>query len=364
MRVAVLGAGNSGLAMAAHLSKAGNNVVLWNRSKGKIVKLMETQTIKCEGVVEGNIKINLVTDNLEEAVKNAEVILITTPANAHRQLAEQLSDCLDREALIVLNPGRTFGAVEFREAFGQCNQSFNPRIAEAQTIIYTCRKTEEDSVNIITLKKEVLISTFGADQNDAIISQLPVCIRPHLVPAKSMIETSIGNVGMILHCAPLLLNAGWTENKYSTYKYYYDGITPSIGKLLEKIDSERVEVSKRLGVEVETTLEWLKRTYQVTGNTLFECIQANEAYKTIDAPSSLDHRYIFEDVPYGLVPLEAVGKELGLEMKYTTLIIDLANGLLEIDFRKNGRHLNALLPKGDIGDLISLIGGKVVFDNV
>ena len=52
---------------------------------------------------------------------------------------------------------------------------------------------------------------------------------------------------MVLHCAPLLLNAGWTESDRNIYKYYYDGITPSVGKLIEQIDLERVSVSVSLG---------------------------------------------------------------------------------------------------------------------
>ena len=53
-------------------------------------------------------------------------------------------------------------------------------------------------------------------------------------------------------------------------------------------------------------------------------------------------------MPFGLVPLEAVGKALGLEMRYTTLVIDLANALLEEDFRATGRNLKSLLPQGEI----------------
>jgi opine dehydrogenase len=202
-------------------------------------------------------------------------------------------------------------------------------IAETQTIIYTCRKTAADAVNIITFKDKVMIASFKAEENQALIHRLPDCLQPFFTPAASMIQTSIGNVGMVLHCAPLLLNTGWTESKNSTYKYYYDGITPSVAKILELIDEERVQVSEALGLKVETTREWLMRTYHVTGSDLYECIQNNEAYKTIEAPGSLKHRYIFEDVPCGLVPLEAVGLKLGLSMTYTTLIIDLAVKLLD-----------------------------------
>lgn len=342
MNITVIGAGNSGLAMAAHLGQAGNNVVLWNRTKSVIYKLIKTRIIYCEGVIKGKVKIDLVTDDMEEAIKNSDIILITVPASSHKEIAELIGRTIKKETLIVLNPGRTFGALEFREAYKKFNNKFEQTIAETQTIIYTCRKTGEDSVNIISLKNDVLISTFDSDDNNEIIAKLPQCIQQYFIPARSMIETSIGNVGMILHCAPLLLNSGWTESNKHIYKYYYDGITPSIGRLIEKIDGERIAVSKLLGLEVESTKQWLKRTYNVKGDSLYECIQNNEAYNTIDAPNSLNHRYIFEDIPCGLVPLESAGKNLGLAMTNTSIIIDLASSLLNIDFRNNGRNLKSL----------------------
>lgn len=342
MKITVIGAGNSGLAMAGHLSKEGNQVTLWNRSRPAIAKLIESRTIYCEGAIEGEIKIHLVTDNIKRAMEDPDLILITTPANAHKQLAKLIAQNIKKETLIILNPGRTFGALEFEYVYRKWNQEIEPIIAETQTIIYTCRKTAEDSVNIISLKSDVLLSTLNADENEGIIASLPESIRGYFIPARSMIETSIGNVGMILHCAPILLNTGWTESENNMYKYYYDGITPSIGRFIEKIDQERIMVSKKLGLEVESTKEWLERTYHVEGESLYDCIQNNKAYETIDAPSSMEHRYIYEDIPCGLVPLEAAGRRLGLQMKNTGLIIELASSMLETDFRQIGRNLNYL----------------------
>lgn len=347
MNVTILGAGNSGLAMAAHLSQNGNTVTLWNRSKKTIEKLLLTKNVVTTGVLNDHISIANITNDIEEALTEQDIILITTPANSHQELAMLIAQHLRKEVPIVLNPGRTFGAIDFLNTFNKHNGRVLPIVAETQTIIYTCRKTAEDSVHIISLKSDILISATDPSQNEEIIKALPLCIRSRFKPAKSMIETSIGNVGMILHCAPLLLNTGWTESETNSYKYYYDGISPSIGRFVEKIDSERVSVARKLGVEIESTVEWLRRIYKVRGNSLYECVQTNEAYKTIDAPLSLDHRYIFEDVPYGLVPLEAIGHALGLDMKWTTLTIDLANGLLDTNFRKSGRNLESVFTGKD-----------------
>lgn len=342
MNITVLGAGNTGLAMAAHAVEQGNKVTLWNRYEDEISHLIESHTIHAVGEVEGSFKLDLVTINMKEALENPDIILITTPSFVHRYFAEEISKYLTTDTFILLCPGRTYGALEFVETFKKFDHEIKPTVAETQTAIYTCRKTSADTVEILSIKSNVLFSAVNSNENAAIYERVPAYIQTQLAPANSIVETSIGSVGMIMHCAPLLLNTGWTESKNHDYKYYIEGISPSIANMLEKMDAERVAVSKELGHEVDSVRQWLKRVYEVEGDTLYESIQNTDPYSTIKAPHSLENRYITEDIPNGLVPVESTGHYLGLEMKYTGIIIDLASALLERDFRTEGRNLSSI----------------------
>jgi len=335
--IVILGAGNSGLAMAAHLAMEGHQVRLWNRGSDMIEPLLQSPFIKVSGVINGEARLALVTCDINEVINGVSTILVTTPASAHCDIAKIIAPCVTNEMFIVLNPGRTFGALEFTAKLKEHGCVNNPLVIETQTIIYTCRKTAYDQVNILAFKNDVLYSAVDHNLNHNIMQRFPPCLQPFFKPAESMIETSIGNVGMILHCAPVLLNSGWVESSSKHFKYYWEGISPSVARLLEKLDEERLQVARILGHPVESTTDWLRRSYGVEGKNLYECIQNNPAYRTINAPSSLHHRYIMEDVSCGLVPLEAVGHSLGLPMRICGLIIDLANALLEMDFRKSGR---------------------------
>ncbi|NLZ66935.1 MAG: NAD(P)-binding domain-containing protein [Clostridiaceae bacterium] len=340
MNITIIGAGNSGLAMAAYLSLSGHTIALWNRSRKTIEQLIKTKTIHCHGIVQGDATLALVTTNLEEALADADLAIITTPANAHRGLAERFSRALKKELPVILAPGRTCGAIEFLHHYYLGDPSAAPVVAETQTALLTSRKDSPVDATIYAVKDGVYLASADPDfTSDMILDRLPSCLSNHLVAAQSMIQTSIGNVSVVLHCAPLLFNSGWTECQNSTYKYYYDGITPRIAKFIEKIDQERIRVSEALGHRVESTKAWLKRSYHSEGDTLYERLQNTASYHQIEAPSTMKHRYIYEDIPYGLVPIESLGRSHGIDMTYSSLTIDLASRLMNQNFRATGRNL-------------------------
>ncbi len=347
MKITVIGAGNTGTAMAAHATAEGHEVSLWNRAAEEIPQLIQSETIELQGEIEGEFKLHRVTTDMDEALKDTELILITTPSFAHKDLAKQIAGSIQKESLVILFPGRTFGAVEFQDIYKQYNREIKIQVAETQTAIYTCRKLSDEKIDLLSIKSNVSFSVIKGEENERIFNELPAFLQASLTPGKSLVETSFGNVGMMLHCTPLLLNTGWTENKNHSYMYYIDGITPSVAKFVERLDQERLDVAKGFGYEIESVSSWVHRIYDVEGDSLYERIQNTKPYKTIEAPNTLNNRYITEDVPNGLVPLESAGKYLGLEMKYTSLIIDLASALLDMDFREEGRSLKALFDSED-----------------
>lgn len=341
MKVAIIGSGNSGLAMAAHLSFTGNKIYLWNRSGENIEELVREKAVESVGVLVGTFPLEMVTTDMGKVLREAQAVFVTTPATSHHDLARLMAPHLRDGHIVVLNPGRTFGAVDFKDELFKHGNFHKVDILETQTIIYTCRKVTPRKVNIIALKRDVLISTFAGIDLQEILHRLPDELNRFYVPAESMVETSIGNVGMIFHCAPMLLNTGWVESEHP-FRYYREGISKTVADFIENIDRERQNVAQLLNHPVISAKEWLAHSYGLECGSLYECIQNNPSYGEIFAPANLNYRYIYEDIPFGLVPLESMGKDLGLPMRYTGLVIDLANALLGEDFRETGRTAEKL----------------------
>ena len=337
--VFVCGAGHQGYSMAAHLALNGINVNLWNRTQTHIQEVLDSKTIHCSGITSGDAVLSKVSSDMAEVI--ADFVMVTTPSSAHKDIARDLAPHVHKDMVIILNPGRTFGAIEFAEELKKCGAKELPHIAETQTIVYTCRKNGPSSTVILALKNDVEIAAIRGSDIDYIMSRMPECLKPYFKTVPSVGWTSLSNIGMILHCAPVLMNIGWIESDKVDFKYYYDGISRSIAHFLEKLDKERQTVAVAGGFDVESLKQWLERTYKTHGENIFECIRNNDAYKEIDAPPTINTRYIFEDVPNGLVPVEAMGQEFGISTPNISTIIDLACAVMDVDYRRTGRRFTS-----------------------
>jgi opine dehydrogenase len=83
-------------------------------------------------------------------------------------------------------------------------------------------------------------------------------------------------------------------------------------------------------------------SYNVEEKNLYKAIQKNEDYKTIDAPITIQHRYLYEDIPTGLVPVSSLGEKFEVDITNSKTIINLASSILNVDFYKAGRTVENL----------------------
>jgi len=341
-RFTVIGAGAGGLAMAGHLAEQGQPVCIYNRGDERIRKIRETGGVHMRGLLNGIFAVDSVTQDIEQAIDFADVIFVVVPAHAHFDLASNAAPFLRDDQMIVLCPGRTGGALEFARIVRAARPECRAAIAEAQTILHTCRPCGEDAgVDVIAAKRDVPLAALPASETVNVIGVIGE-VFPQFSEAESVLATSLGNVGAVLHPAPTLLNAGWIETERTEFLYYYEGITPIVGALIERVDRERVGVAEALGVATFSVCDWLCRVYGATGEHLVDAIRTNPAYRGIQAPRSLEHRYILEDVPTGLVPIASLGDLVGVETPTINLIIDLASAMCDVDFRECGRTIVSL----------------------
>ncbi len=340
MRVAVLGIGNGGQAIAGWLAMQGHHVALYGRKKEIIEELSIKGSIKLDGAIQGEGVIESITTDIHQTVSGAEVIMVVTTANAHGSIARQIAADLIDGQVIILNPGRTGGALEFKRTIEAAGCKARVYVAEAQTLVYACRLVENGLVNIIGVKDKVLLSAVPSSDTEYVLSKITP-VYPCFCAAENVLRTSLENIGAMFHPCVLLFNAATVERN-SVFWFYRD-MTPKIADFIEKFDKERLAVGKAYGIDLLSVSEWISYAYPGTpGDTLCEKMKNNPAYHDIKSPSTIFTRQLTEDIPTGVLPIMELGEVAGVPVPLMRSMVEICGNLLDIDFREKGRTLEHL----------------------
>jgi opine dehydrogenase len=220
------------------------------------------------------------------------------------------------------------------------------KTCEGVTLTYICRKTGPAEVDIFSMVKNLKFAAFPGKHADELFAAIKK-LYPEIVLRSSVLETGLTNINAVFHTPGMLMNAGWIEDTGGDFLFYREGITPAVGRVTAEVDRERLAVAKALGVP---STSFLENFYQaglttkeaaVSGDISRACVES-EPNKSIKSPPSLDHRYVHEDVGYGLVPFAAFGDLAGVETPTIDALIHLCSQLMDIPYGETGLTLNKM----------------------
>lgn len=340
MKIAVIGAGCGGQAMAGHLASRGAEVSLYNRSFDRIEFLLENPKILLKGKLETQGKINLITTKIEEALEGTELINVVTTANGHYDIAKNMAKHLVDGQSIVLHPGRTFGALEFVNTLLKFGCKADVDVAEANTLIYATRSLEQGISYIHGVKTKVALASIPNKNIHRVLNKINKYYS-QFYEDNNILCTSLGNIGAVFHPTIMLMNKERIKNK-EKFEFYKDGATRKAVYYMEEMDLERKNIAEKLGVNVQSLKDWLCERYDLKQDSLYDALHSNDSYNNLIAPNSLNTRYITEDVPTGLVPFSEIGKSLGIKTPFIDSLIEDASKELKRNFTKEGRNLSKL----------------------
>ena len=351
VKITVLGGGNGAFITAADLKLKGHEVTLCELShlekniegilKGKTIEL---QVVGNPGIQAGLAYLDRVTTDMKEALYGAEVVLMVLPAFAQKPFAEACVPYLKDGQIVVLTPGNFGGAIEFSNILHQRGRGEKVAVAEMECMIYSGFKSHPTIAWVSGYKKGLRLAAYPGKDTEKVMEKMHQ-VYPDLRAAKNVLETGLRNINTVVHAPIVIHNAGWIEKTKGDFLFYWDGCTPGVAHVAEEVDRERLALGRSLGIELtsmlEVSLEWYGHE-GAKGSSLYEVLSTNPVYVKDDAPRTLHHRFLLEDVPYGMVPMESLGRLTGIPTVVTSAIITLASELTQIDFRSQARDLKSL----------------------
>ncbi len=354
--IAVLGGGNGGHAVAANLSLSGFKVNFFELPQfaGPFDKVLRTKEIRIEGVsIDGVAKLNLATIDIREAIKEAEVIFVVTPAFGHKAMAETCAPFVQDGQIIVLMPG-SGGSLEFAKIFKEKKVKQDVTFAESCTLPYGARLKGASHVTVLINAIILPTGVFPSKRADDVIPKLRQ-YYPIIIPAKDVLEAAINNPNPIVHPAATLLSAARIEHSKGEFYLYAEGMTPAVARTFQSLNEERLSICNALGYKLyhwdnlefknynlgETEDECRHRILNTSMDAAFgkDGIYAGIKMK---GPEHLKDRFVTEDVPYGMVLLSTLGYLFGIPTPTHDAVIRLASVINRTNYWRMGRGIKEL----------------------
>jgi len=341
-RIAVLGGGNGGHAMAADLTVRGFKVSFFElpRFYENVKTVMDTKRIKITGVLQDTIELFDATNDIQRALKDCKYIFIAVPAFGHRVYAELLAPYLTEEHLVVLWPG-TFGALEFRKVLTECNNTKPVTIADCDTLPYIARLESPGVVNIGNIENSTELGVLPASKTSEVQEKMHGVFNVSFL--KNVLECGFASANPVMHTGAFVLNIGRIEYQARRAFYFYEeGYTPSTAKVCEQVDEERRKLAASYGYTLPDIATVLYECGDGPKGTLLECIKGSYSLTHVCGPNTTDSRYLKEDVPYGLVPWIELAGVVQTPTPTMEALVHIVNVIFNTDYYKYGRNLVSL----------------------
>jgi len=345
-RIAVLGAGNGGCTFSGHLALKGYEVALFEfpSFEKNIEEIKKRGGVELTGAIEGFGQVSDITTDIEVALRGSSIVMVVVPAFAHRAAIETALPFIEDGQIWVFNPGN-FGSLIFREILRKEKVNKKIKVADTASLMYATGKTGPTTVRVDAIKDVMPIAALPS-RDIGLVFDVMKDVFEEFSPAANVLEIGFMNINMILHCAACILNLGRIEDTKGNFMFYWEGMTESVCKVMEKMDEERIKVGEALGLKLKPTLFSLRQFYPLerTGTDLHDWVTHSRAHggQGPDAPNSAKHRYVSEDVPNGLVPVSLLGKLVGVTTTAIDSIISLSSLVNGIDYFNEGRSLEKM----------------------
>ena len=333
MKVAVIGGGNGAYAAAADLTKQGHEVRLWRRN-AEALAASRTLVLK-DAAGESKVTLASVSPDIADAVRGAELVFLPDPAFTQVENAKRLAPHLSDGQVVFLAPG-TFGSWILAQGV-KADVAF----AETGTLPWLTRKHGPTTAAITARATRLPTGVYpasAAPRAHAVLKK----VFP-LEPVEDALSAALMNAGPVIHPPLILMNAGPLEH-FERWDIHKEGTQPSIRRVTDALDAERIAARVALGYRAPHFP--LADHYSADGD---EWMYGRKVHKKLTDSNDwrerivlTEHRYMREDVEYGLAFLVSVCEWANVPCPVASGLLALGSAVVGKDLRRDGRTLEKL----------------------
>jgi opine dehydrogenase len=343
--IAIIGAGLIGRATAAYLAHHGHRVGLWSpsgRGTAALPRVADPGAVpRARLTYEGALSGAAVVDVLggPEGVAACDVAVVALPGPAYGAVLPRLVPHLRSAHTVIVSGALSLVPLWLFERIAACGE--RPTVVGWGTTLATARPTSTADVQVNSVRARFEVAAIPAAKGAEALATCQALFGDRFRPVDSILATALSNVNPVAHAAEVLPNL--TRMERGEAWALFDCLTPAAARIAEAIDRERLAIARGFGLAVRSIEEHCHLSYHVPRGSFAEMAAAIHArYRGPAGPTTLEHRYILEDVPYGLVFYEALARAAGVATPVMSAAITLASAAYGRDFRGQNPLLTEL----------------------
>lgn len=342
MAVAVLGGGNCAHSLSCYLTGLGCSVRLWARNLNHLSPCVrKDHHIEAYGKLSGDFRFYSVSNDLAETVRGCSLIFVATVTTAYEDVAAKLAPYLESGQTVIVFSSKLAGSVIFSKVL----REHNPRIADQVTVaetdaLFASRLQSNATLWVRGIKRWNLVCTPRRRDLDKILPLMQEMF-PGLLPADNVIQRGLSDFGALAHPLTMIANMNRVD-RAEPWLFYMEGFTENTVVLMEEMEKEFQALAKAYGTKLDPAAEWLNNYYGCDTSSLYNAMRSVPNYQSSKAPTTLNHRYVKEDVCCTLVPAHYLGRLAGVPTPLVDSVITFTQILSHDDFYAKGRNLSRL----------------------
>ena len=342
----VLGSGHGGRAVCGQIAEKGYPVVMYEplEATEDFLKIKAEKEMFLSGDIRAGGKLRGATMDIEEAVRDTDVILVVVPSFAHNPIFKKMVSHLKDGQHVIIIPGN-YGGLRLKKMMTDLGIKKEITISETVSLPYACRIATYNTVMIYKKKSRLKIASSPNRNNPHVIDIMNDLFGDDVqfFAGENLLEIGLDNPNQTLHPLPVLLNYCDIERNPETFRHYIDGITPLISEKMMDMDEERLSIGRAFSLKLASTMAQLKMYYGHNDTqTYYEYSNSSESpYKDVIG-HNVRSRYLTEDVPGLNVPAMQLAEKAGVEIPIIELTIRLTSWLHGVDYVAIGTTLEKL----------------------
>lgn len=342
MKIAILGTGNAGCALAAKFTQQGHTVSLVKTSQSlneeNFTVINQQQGIWLYDLDDSKSFVNIskITRNIEDGLKDAEMILILTQSIHHESVADKIAEFIPESCNIIFTIPGNLGSLYLYKKLGN-----KVIYAEGESTPYDARLESPGSVRILFKNRRNAVSFLPKSKADEGLSYISTLVDTYKFKRHNLVESALHNPNLVVHTIGVIMSASRIEMMKGEFWMYRESFSPAIWNLINDLDAEKNRIIDAFRGEKISYLDACKfRNADDLGMDSYEVFKGYAETGGPKGPDSLATRYLHEDVANGLCLLSALGKILNIETPIANALIAIASSLVKYDFKKNSRTLD------------------------